>query len=93
MADSITSSRNLNVTLSWKDPIDTDTTKTATIKIPNYLASSATEATIKEKFNTVLNMGFFRESTNGEVLTSDALLTAATTDQTINVLDDIGWED
>ena len=87
MADTITSSKTLAVGLEYEE---SGTTKTATVKIPNYRAN-VTEAQIKAAFNnSILIYGYDEEGTP-QYFNSDSVLTASTTNQTINNLE-INWE-
>lgn len=90
MADTISSSSNLTVTLEYTNS-DSET-KTASFKIPNYSTYQATEETIKQQVGTALNQGLFVNADDGTALDSDSILTASTTNQTIRNLD-IGWDD
>lgn len=90
MADTIKSSKSLAIGIEFQDAEGEK--RTSTITLPNF-KQNLTESQIKNAFNNqnVLIYGV-SEQGNPEFVTSDNVLTAATTNQTINNLD-IGWED
>lgn len=89
MADTIKTSENLGIGVEFQDGNDT---RTSTITIPNF-SSSITEQKIKQAFanQQVLIYGY-DDNHNPKPVTSDNIVTASTTQQTINNID-IGWED
>lgn len=94
MADTITTSANLGIGLEYDEKISVDgkkETRTATITIPNY-KSSITEDQVKQAFgNQQVLIGGFDVDNNPITITSDNVVTASTTNQTINNID-IGWD-
>ena len=88
MADSITSSKSLSIGIEFDD---LGTKRTSTVTMPNY-RSTITESQIKNIFasQNVLIYGYTEEGAALPV-TSDNVVTASTTNQTINNID-IGWE-
>lgn len=91
MADTITSSHTLNIGLEYIDP-ETSDTKNATLKMSNP-KDNITKADVQAAFNTqIFIYGVDEEEGVPLYFDSDSVLTASTTDQTINNLD-IGWVD
>lgn len=88
MADTITSSKSLAIGIEFDDA---GTKRTSTVTLPNY-RSTITESQIKNIFasQNVLIYGY-DDNENPLPVTSDNVLTASTTNQTINNID-IGWE-
>lgn len=89
MADTIKTSENLGIGVEFVSGADK---RTSTITIPNF-RSTITEQQIKAAFASqdVIIYGY-DDSNNPLPVTSDNIITASTTKQTINNLD-IGWED
>ncbi len=94
MADTITTSANLGIGLEYEELMSVDgkkETRTATITIPNY-KSSITENQIKQAFgNQQVLIGGYDVNSNPIQINSDNVVTASTTNQTINNID-IGWD-
>lgn len=90
MADTLSTSKELTIGLEYNDP-DSGDKKTANFKVPNF-KSSITENEIKAVFNTPVL--YYGENEEGDFLyyDSNSVLTASTTNQTIQTLD-IGWTD
>lgn len=92
LADSITGSQILNIGIEFDD---NGIKRTTSINLPNF-KDDLTEQQIKNAFanNNILIYGY--DESTGEAIeqpiTSDNVITASTTNQTINNLD-IGWED
>lgn len=87
MADTITSSRTLSVELEYTES-DGDK-KTATVKLPNH-KDNLTQQEITAAFTDSILIYGYDEEGAPQILNSDNVLTATTTNQTINNLD-IGW--
>jgi len=86
--DTITSSEVLSIGIEYDK--NAAVKKTTTIKIPNYKLG-VTEQQIKNVFANQ-NVLFVPDDSNPVAITSDDILTAATTNQTVHNID-IGWED
>ena len=91
MADTVKTSEILSIGVEYDK--NAAVKKTTTIKIPNY-KPTITEQQIKNVFanQNVLVVPDGTNEWNPVAITSDDILTAATTNQTITNLD-IGWED
>lgn len=89
--DTITSSEVLSIGIEYDK--NAAVAKTTTIKIPNYKLG-VTEQQIKNVFanQNVLFVPDGSNIGNPVAITSDDILTAATTNQTVQNID-IGWED
>lgn len=90
MADSITSSQTLGIGIEYDDG---GGAKTTTINIPNF-RRNVTESEIKNAFqnNNVIIYGYDLTSGDPLPVLPENIVTAATTQQTINVID-IGVEE
>lgn len=81
MADTITSSRELDIGLDYDD---NGTTRTVYLKIPNPKAN-LTETTIRTQTTTFINAGIVKDP-NDEAFSSTSIGTAYTVDETkINI--------
>lgn len=91
MADTITTSQELKVGLEYFDAVGDKKTTSFTILNPR---DGLTEQQIRQEVGTALNNNIFifHMEDAEQPVTSDNILTASTTNQTINNLD-IGWED
>lgn len=94
MADTITTSANLGIGIEYDEKISVDgkkETRTSTITVPNY-KTSITEQQIKDAFgNQQVLIGGYDVDNLPILITSDNVVTASTTNQTINNID-IGWD-
>lgn len=88
MADTVTSSKNLNIGIEFT--VGDKTTKTSII-IPDY-KTTVTAEQIKNAFRSQSVIYYDEpESGNYQMINADNIYTASTTNQTINNID-IGWE-
>lgn len=90
MADTITSSRTLEIGIEYDSADNTSGKRTATIKLPNY-STNVSEQSIKTAFtgqNVIMVNGYGYDPA---LVTEENIYTAATVDQTINNID-IGWD-
>lgn len=94
MADTVTSSRTVEIGIEYEsaDTSGKTTTRTVTVKLPNYKTTKMSKEDIKTAFTgqNVLMVNPYGSSPN--IITEDQIYTAATVDQTINNID-IGWND